>query len=217
MAHRYTKLFESILESTIWCEPDYVRVVWITLLAMADKDGSVLASIPGLAKRANVTVDQARQAIACFLAPDPDSRTKDHEGRRVAVIDGGWKLLNHAKYRELLAADADRERKRRWWAENRGKGAKSTGLSTSSSVSSLDAPSGDSTKLAEASTEASTEVVKALPHTSDRPNGHTLPKGWWSSDEGILNAARLLQLAPRPGESFQSLKARIERKSEQTP
>ena len=152
MGYRYTKLFEQILESTIWCEPDYIRVVWITMLAMSDRDGEVLASIPGLANRAHVTIDQARDALRCFLSPDPDSRTKEYEGRRIAEIEGGWQLLNHAKYRDLLDAEAEKERKRKWWAQHRGKQKK------------LDATSGNSQnldQLAEASTASPT--VKALP------------------------------------------------------
>jgi hypothetical protein len=35
------------------------------------------------------------------MAPDPDSRTKTNEGRRIKEIDGGWVLLNHGKYRSI--------------------------------------------------------------------------------------------------------------------
>lgn len=116
----FTKLFSSITASTIWCEPDHVRIVWITMLAMADRHGEVQASIPGLAAIARVQVDQCRQAIGLFLKPDPDSRTKAHEGRRVEEIDGGWRLLNYAHYREIRDAETLKEAKRKWWQENRG-------------------------------------------------------------------------------------------------
>lgn len=82
-------------------EDPETKVVWITMLAMADRRGRVFASIPGLAKDAVVSVDATRRAITSFLAPDPDSRTKDYEGRRIEEIDGGWRLLNHAKYRAI--------------------------------------------------------------------------------------------------------------------
>jgi hypothetical protein len=49
MSVTFTKLFSSITESTVWDEPDRVRLVWITMLAMADKHGRVWASVPGLA------------------------------------------------------------------------------------------------------------------------------------------------------------------------
>lgn len=106
----YTKLASSILTSTIWMESDHTRIVWLALLAMADKNGEVQASIPGLANIARVPVESCREAVAKLLAPDPDSRTKDDEGRRLEVIEGGWALLNHGKYRDLASGD-DRAKK----------------------------------------------------------------------------------------------------------
>lgn len=35
------KLFGSIVASTIWREDDKTRLVWITLLALSDRDGFV--------------------------------------------------------------------------------------------------------------------------------------------------------------------------------
>lgn len=89
------------------------------MLAMADKNGEIHASIPGLAKRAGVTIAECESALECFLSPDAYSRTADHEGRRIKVIDGGWSLLNHAKYRALLSSDERREYNRKKQAEYR--------------------------------------------------------------------------------------------------
>jgi len=116
---QFTKLFNSILDSTIWQEPLETKVVWITMLAMVDRNGEVHASIPGLAKRAGVTLQQCNAALACLESPDEYSRTKDHEGRRIQEIDGGWRLLNHGKYRALLSAEERREYNRRKQAEYR--------------------------------------------------------------------------------------------------
>lgn len=101
----YTKLFASILDSTIWSESPAIKLVWITMLAMADKNGEVMASVPGLAKRAGVPLEECQEALQKFLSPDPFSRTPDDEGRRIEVIDGGWSLLNHAKYREMASKE----------------------------------------------------------------------------------------------------------------
>ena len=106
----YTKLFSSILDSTVWDASPEVRVVWITLLAMADRDGLVEASVPGLAKRAGVVRQHVEEALALFQSPDPDSRTKAHDGRRIAETDGGWVLLNHDKYRHKADSDDVREK-----------------------------------------------------------------------------------------------------------
>lgn len=109
----FTKLFSSITASTVWLEPSDTRVVWITMLAMADRHGRVWASVPGLAKEAVVSVESCREALSRFMAPDPDSRTKVADGRRLEAIDGGWKLINHAKYRAIR----DQEERRAYKAE----------------------------------------------------------------------------------------------------
>ncbi len=95
----FTKLFNSIVTSSIWREPDHVRLVWITMLALADARGEVWASVGGLADAARVSRDQCLGALLVLSSPDPDSRTKDLEGRRIQEIDGGWILINYAKYR----------------------------------------------------------------------------------------------------------------------
>jgi hypothetical protein len=117
----YTKLFHSILASTIWQESKETKILWVTMLAMTDRDGVVAASVPGLAKMAGLTVPETRTALECLLAPDPDSRTEDFEGRRIAKCDGGWQVLNHRKYRNLECADRRREQVREAVAKHRAK------------------------------------------------------------------------------------------------
>jgi len=119
MSVTFTKLFSSITASTVWCESSDTRVVWITMLAMADRYGRVWASIPGLAKEAVVSVDACEVAIAKFLAPDPYSRTKTAEGKRIEEIDGGWRLINHGKYRALRDLEERRSYKTEWQRQSR--------------------------------------------------------------------------------------------------
>lgn len=106
----YTKLFSSILTSTIWREDKATKVVWITMLALADKNGEVQGSIPGLAHLAGVTTEECEVAIKKFLSPDKHSRTKDDGGRRVEEIDGGWSILNYEKYRRMASLDEAKEK-----------------------------------------------------------------------------------------------------------
>ena len=94
----YTKVFKSMLDSTVWQESIETRIVWVTMLAMADATGCVWASVPGLARRAGVSLEAAEEALSKFLAPDPHSRSKEHEGRRIEEVDRGWRLLNHGKF-----------------------------------------------------------------------------------------------------------------------
>lgn len=108
----YVKLFDSIFMSTVWQEDNPTRIVWITLLGKKDRDGIVEGSIPGLAHLARVSIPEAEAAINKFLAPDPHSRTSDYEGRRIEAIDGGWRVLNHEKYRDLLSREDKLQRDR---------------------------------------------------------------------------------------------------------
>jgi len=105
----YTKLFNSILASTIWREDDKTRIVWITLLAMADRHGVADGSVPGLADFARVSIADCRHALERLSSPDEDSRSQEHDGRRIEPVEGGWRLLNHGKYRQKLSVDERRE------------------------------------------------------------------------------------------------------------
>jgi len=108
----FTKLFSSITESTVWTESSDVRCVWIAMLAMADSRGRVWGSIPGLANRSRVSLEACEEALQKFMSPDKYSRTPDNEGRRIEPIEGGWRLLNHAKYRAIRDEEAIKESKR---------------------------------------------------------------------------------------------------------
>lgn len=95
----YTKLFSSIVTSTIWRADKETKIVWITMLATANALGQVDGSIPGLAAISNVTIPECEHALQNLLSPDAYSRTKQHDGRRIVEIDGGWQILNYEKYR----------------------------------------------------------------------------------------------------------------------
>jgi hypothetical protein len=98
----YSKLFSSILDSSVWLEDDATRIVWITLLASKDVDGFChFASVRNLARRAAVSDEAAEIAVQKLEAPDPDSADPEHDGRRIERTQGGWIVLNAKKYDEL--------------------------------------------------------------------------------------------------------------------
>lgn len=117
----YAKLFSSILASTIWAEDKDTKILWITMLAMKDWKGQVLASVPGLAKMAGLTLAECAGGLERLLSPDPWSRTKDHEGRRLLTIDGGWLVINHEKYRSMESEEVRRAQMRKASAKYRAK------------------------------------------------------------------------------------------------
>lgn len=117
----YTKLFSEILLSTIWYEPDHVRLVWITMLAMKNDRHEVLASVQGLADMAKVPKEKCEEALGRLSSPDPESRSPEHEGRRIEKIDGGWYILNGEKYRKRRSAEDRKEYMREYMRKYRNK------------------------------------------------------------------------------------------------
>jgi hypothetical protein len=106
----YTKLFYDIILSTVWREKDPTRLVWITMLAMRNKYHIVEASLPGLADCARVSMEDCQEALRVLSSPDPWSRTKDFEGRRIEEADGGWLILNGEKFRRRMSEEERREK-----------------------------------------------------------------------------------------------------------
>jgi hypothetical protein len=156
----YTKLFNSILASTIWRADDKVRIVWITLLAMAGRDGVAEGSVPGLADFARVSVKDCQRALVELSAPDPYSRSVDFDGRRIEAVDSGWRLLNHAKYRAKLGTDERREYLRVKQAEYRRK----------QKLTNVNDVSDKSTVLTQAEAEAEAKVrTRALAAPENSP------------------------------------------------
>jgi hypothetical protein len=117
----YTKLFSTIITSTIWREPKEIKILWITMLALADKNGMVEASVPGLSDMARLTVEETQEGLRVLLAPDAYSRTQIEGGRRILAMEGGWFLVNHEKYRDMLGVEERREYLRKKQAELRSK------------------------------------------------------------------------------------------------
>lgn len=179
----YTKLFNSILASTIWREDDKTRIVWITLLAMADKNGVAEGSVPGLADLARVEIEEAEAALVKLMSPDPYSRTTEHEGRRIEKVDGGWAVLNHAKYRSKMSADERREYnrlKQKEWRQkhtSNPRQTKSITVNESNSQSALSAHT-----EAKAKAESDTKEVNtgfAVPACFQQIEGFTAALAGW--------------------------------------
>ena len=98
----YSKLDCGMLNSSVWQEPHDVRVAWVTMLLLTDYHGQVRAAIPALAMHNAVSISRMEEIIQIFMSPDPYSRTKDYDGRRLIEIDGGWQVINYPKYRDGL-------------------------------------------------------------------------------------------------------------------
>jgi hypothetical protein len=100
----YSKLFSSIVTSTIWCEDNATLRVWIAMLAMCDAKGFVAGAVPGFASLSRVTIPEMRAALDTLSSPDQDSRSKVKEGRRIEIFDDGWQIVNYDEYRNRKQA-----------------------------------------------------------------------------------------------------------------
>lgn len=181
----YVKLFGSILASTIWREPPTTRVLWITMLAMADRDGVVEASVPGLADLARLSIDECRRGLASLEGPDPDSRTIAHEGRRIAKVDGGWLVLNYEFYRDkqtaehvraLAAARKARQRDRQRDLSRSSRSVASvtpSGSSAPESETQIQPSEGSSPQQGSGGEGSEPRVLQVLLSTSWRSNSQT--------------------------------------------
>lgn len=97
----WIKLHDKIVDSSIWQEPYHVRLVWITLLAKCNMSGLVEISAVRVAAAAHVSEDEAKEAIKVLMSPDPHSKSQDYEGRRIEKVEGGFRIINYHKYRDI--------------------------------------------------------------------------------------------------------------------
>jgi hypothetical protein len=126
--NHFVKIYGSIIRSTVWQTKPHIKLTWLTMLILADSEGRVEGSIPGLAATTGVSIEQVEEALECFRSPDKYSRTKDNDGRRIEDIRGGWLVLNHNLYRDMRTEtqqkQASRQQKYREKKKKTGKVAK---------------------------------------------------------------------------------------------
>ena len=137
----FVKLDAGILDSSLWADRDQ-RDMFLTALLMADPYelqsaspqlgaetgertgwsvppgwyGLVRAAASGIARRAMLGRKEAMAALRVLGQVDPESRSPEHQGRRLVRIAGGFIVLNFEKYRERDYTAA--ERSRRWRERN---------------------------------------------------------------------------------------------------
>ncbi len=134
----FVKLDCGILNSTLWVDRD-AREVFITALLMAvpgELDaptpqlevnalketgwavppgwyGLVPAAGIGIVQRCGLEESRGLAALERLGSPEPSSRTREFDGRRLVRIDGGYVVLNFDKYRQKDHSAAERSRRYR--------------------------------------------------------------------------------------------------------
>jgi len=120
----YGKIFDSIYDGTLranWM----ALVTFQQLIILGGPEGIVDMTPHAIHGRTGIPLEIIEEGLKHLAEPDPLSRSIEEDGRRVVLLDParpwGWRLVNHAYYRDLLSRDDKREKDRRRIAEKREK------------------------------------------------------------------------------------------------
>ncbi len=110
----YGKVFSQIYDSTLAAKgPWEVMALWPHMICLADKDGNVDMPAEILARRTTFPLEVVLRGLEALSAPDPASRSKECEGRRIVLIDPdrpwGWHLVNYQHYAKIRSQEERRE------------------------------------------------------------------------------------------------------------
>src|ERR1035437_4055418 len=110
----WSPLWSKIVDSSIWSEPDTVRILFVTMLALKDSDHVVRYSAFQLGQRAKKTEQEVLDALKILAAPDKKRlEPQPHEGRRIERVEDGWLILNGEEYRRKVSEEMKKARNRR--------------------------------------------------------------------------------------------------------
>lgn len=107
----FAKVFGQIFDSSI-AEDYNCRRMFIDMLVLADSDGVVDMTIEAISRRTNVPLAEVEKYITELQEPDPASRSKKEDGRRLILVDPqrgwGWQVVNYRHYRQIRDEEARR-------------------------------------------------------------------------------------------------------------
>lgn len=96
----FVKLDDQLGDSSLMACPSDTFKVFVYILSRCGPDGISRTSPTGISAHCFLPLDVVRRAIGALESPDPDSRSKVDEGRRIKDVDGGFLVVNYLKYRE---------------------------------------------------------------------------------------------------------------------
>ena len=118
----YAKLSSTITESSLWSRSKETRILFIAMLARCNAVGFIEASVSGLARVANLTLEETQTALADLMSPDTESKSKALEGRRVVEVERGFVVVNYEEQRKQRDEEERREYMREYMREYRKTG-----------------------------------------------------------------------------------------------
>jgi len=121
----YGKIFESIYDGSLACGDWKALITFQQLIILADQDGVVDMTDIAIHRRTTIPLEIIQKGIEELLKPDPHSRSKDEDGRRLVLLDSerdwGWVIVNYEHYRKLANAAERREQNRQAQQRSRAK------------------------------------------------------------------------------------------------
>lgn len=190
-------------------------LTFINLLCHANQDGIVDRHWQAICDETGLSEERIKAALEKLESPDPESRSRENEGRRIVRLDDarswGWHIVNFKKYRELRSAEDRREYLREYMRERRKKEKEDDDdVNNPLTLVNTCKQSVNTCKqckpIAETETETETETEEDkmsgdLPEASSRLKGGALKK----VNENLKNkdnAAISIPLIPSQGEYY---------------
>jgi len=121
----FGKVFQQIYDSSVAVKWENM-VVFQQLIVLADEQGIVDITIEAIARRTNMPFKMIEKAIRELEKPDPTSRNRKHQGRRLIRLDRhrdwGWKLPTYTEYSKRITTEQKRQYNRERMRERRAAG-----------------------------------------------------------------------------------------------
>lgn len=119
----YSKVFARIAESSLMEEPISVRYTFLMLIAISDPEGYVIGTDVAIARRLNMSVAEFQECVNVLMSPDPNSNSKEEDGRRVVEsgLERGYLIVNYLKYKNMKSETERREYMREYMKKYRSK------------------------------------------------------------------------------------------------
>lgn len=201
----YVPIADSFFESSIMQEDLPVRFVMLSLIRLAlraGSDGVVDVDLRTFAGAINLPVEDVQRAILRLMEPDEHSGSPDENGRRIVAVDPakplrGWRLVNWAKYRQIVhrANDAARKRRDRDGVKDKPDTSESVHVRPDSSTLSENGATNTNTKTKTTTREEKKKNLptggKKKPNAPSAPSPSDLLRIWNENRGGMLPARSL--------------------------
>jgi hypothetical protein len=198
----YGKIFRQMFTGSLYGKFE-AMVTLQAAVVLSDREGYLHYTEAALIGTTGYPAEVIRKGLVELMEPDPRSRSKEHEGRRIIPLDdtgNGFLVVNKPKYAGIREQDEIRDQARERQRRHRLKAA-------GDDVTPSHAPSRDVTPSHAPSrhididkdVEKKRSAMRAFPADADE-------KGWKALGEH-------LGIEPKTGEEMNAFKARIRRQA----